>query len=123
MGGDAGRWALLWVPFLGTLAAGNETGHPHDGFGGDDLLSRLGRTAWDSLEGWLGPQSLRLVAEVSDDPPHTHLPRATPGDLAAAGSRGRFVPPPALPAEPLRHPLARLLGDLGGLDRALRAPG
>ncbi|NWR67259.1 TM109 protein, partial [Bucorvus abyssinicus] len=30
---------------------------------GDDLLSRLGQTAWNSLEGWLGPQPLRLVAE------------------------------------------------------------
>ncbi|NXJ85981.1 TM109 protein, partial [Trogon melanurus] len=29
----------------------------------DDLLSRLGRAAWDTLESWLGPQPLRLVAE------------------------------------------------------------
>ncbi|NWI83125.1 TM109 protein, partial [Dryoscopus gambensis] len=29
----------------------------------DDLLLWLGRSAWDTLEGWLGPQPLRLVAE------------------------------------------------------------
>ncbi|NXW89504.1 TM109 protein, partial [Alopecoenas beccarii] len=29
----------------------------------DDLLSRLGRAAWDTLESWVGPQPLRLVAE------------------------------------------------------------
>ncbi|NWI92245.1 TM109 protein, partial [Pitta sordida] len=29
----------------------------------DDLLSRLGRASWDTLEGWLGPQPLRVVAE------------------------------------------------------------
>ncbi|NXL54266.1 TM109 protein, partial [Podilymbus podiceps] len=29
----------------------------------DDLLSRLGRAAWEALESWLGPQPLRLVAE------------------------------------------------------------
>ncbi|NWH53914.1 TM109 protein, partial [Fregata magnificens] len=29
----------------------------------DDLLSRLGRAAWEALESWVGPQPLRLVAE------------------------------------------------------------
>ncbi|KAF1585587.1 hypothetical protein FQV11_0012084, partial [Eudyptes moseleyi] len=29
----------------------------------DDLLSRLGRTSWEALESWVGPQALRLVAE------------------------------------------------------------
>ncbi|XP_075569511.1 voltage-gated monoatomic cation channel TMEM109 [Pelecanus crispus] len=68
MGGDAGRWALLavllWVPFLG--AAGDRAEDGQDGFWGaasDDLLSQLGRAAWESLESWLGPQPLRLVAE------------------------------------------------------------
>ncbi|NWZ74344.1 TM109 protein, partial [Acrocephalus arundinaceus] len=29
----------------------------------DDLLLRLGRSTWDTLEGWVGPQPLRMVAE------------------------------------------------------------
>ncbi|NXN95066.1 TM109 protein, partial [Rhinopomastus cyanomelas] len=29
----------------------------------NDLLSRLGRAAWDTLENWVGSQSLQLVAE------------------------------------------------------------
>ncbi|NXH21490.1 TM109 protein, partial [Bucco capensis] len=29
----------------------------------DDLLSRLGRAAWETLESWLGSQPLQLVAE------------------------------------------------------------
>ncbi|NXW71910.1 TM109 protein, partial [Hirundo rustica] len=29
----------------------------------DDLLLRLGRSAWDTLESWVGPQPLRMVAE------------------------------------------------------------
>ncbi|NXS50528.1 TM109 protein, partial [Balaeniceps rex] len=29
----------------------------------DDLLSQLGRAAWEGLESWVGPQPLRLVAE------------------------------------------------------------
>ncbi|NXW09527.1 TM109 protein, partial [Fregetta grallaria] len=29
----------------------------------DDLLSRLGRAAWEALENWVGSQPLRLVAE------------------------------------------------------------
>ncbi|NXG10674.1 TM109 protein, partial [Sakesphorus luctuosus] len=29
----------------------------------DDLLSRLGKSSWNTLEGWLGPQPLRMVAE------------------------------------------------------------
>ncbi|NXS23858.1 TM109 protein, partial [Mystacornis crossleyi] len=29
----------------------------------DDLLLRLGRSTWDTLENWVGPQPLRLVAE------------------------------------------------------------
>ena len=72
MGGDAGHRALLtvllWTPFLGGLAGdGAEDGR--DGFRGraaaaNDLLSQLGRAAWETLENWVGPQSLRLVAEV-----------------------------------------------------------
>ncbi|NWR38938.1 TM109 protein, partial [Tachuris rubrigastra] len=29
----------------------------------DDLLSRLGKASWDTLEGWLGPQLLQMMAE------------------------------------------------------------
>ncbi|NWW73972.1 TM109 protein, partial [Climacteris rufus] len=29
----------------------------------DDLLLRLGRATWDTLESWVGPQPLRMVAE------------------------------------------------------------
>ncbi|NXP16597.1 TM109 protein, partial [Scytalopus superciliaris] len=29
----------------------------------DDLLSRLGKASWNTLEGWVGPQPLRMVAE------------------------------------------------------------
>ncbi|NWV45832.1 TM109 protein, partial [Daphoenositta chrysoptera] len=29
----------------------------------DDLLRRLGRSMWDTLENWVGPQPLRMVAE------------------------------------------------------------
>ncbi|NXX18306.1 TM109 protein, partial [Podargus strigoides] len=29
----------------------------------DDILSQLGRATWETLESWLGPQPLRLVAE------------------------------------------------------------
>ncbi|NXV04419.1 TM109 protein, partial [Cettia cetti] len=29
----------------------------------DDVLLRLGRSTWDTLEGWVGPQPLRVVAE------------------------------------------------------------
>ncbi|KAM6134143.1 voltage-gated monoatomic cation channel TMEM109 [Phoenicopterus ruber ruber] len=71
MGGEGGRRALLavllWAPFLG--AAGDRAEEDgRDGFRGraaaaDDLLSRLGRGAWEALESWLGPQPLRLVAE------------------------------------------------------------
>ncbi|XP_059681980.1 transmembrane protein 109 [Gavia stellata] len=71
MGDDLGCRALLavllWAPFLGG-AAGDRAEDGQDGFPGraaaaDDLLSRLGRTAWEALESWLGPQPLRLVAE------------------------------------------------------------
>uniref|UniRef100_A0A663EYP6 Transmembrane protein 132A n=1 Tax=Aquila chrysaetos chrysaetos TaxID=223781 RepID=A0A663EYP6_AQUCH len=73
MGGDVGRRALLAVllciPFLG-VTAGDRAGDGQDGFrgpaaadGADDLLSRLGRAAWATLESWVGPQPLRLVAE------------------------------------------------------------
>ncbi|NWS21375.1 TM109 protein, partial [Pachyramphus minor] len=29
----------------------------------DDLLSRLGKASWDTLEGWVGHQTLQMVAE------------------------------------------------------------
>ncbi|NWR95472.1 TM109 protein, partial [Furnarius figulus] len=29
----------------------------------DDLLSRLGKASWNTLEGWVGPQPLQMVAE------------------------------------------------------------
>ncbi|KAM9606144.1 voltage-gated monoatomic cation channel TMEM109 isoform 2-T2 [Morphnus guianensis] len=77
MGGDVGCRALLavllWIPFLG-VTAGDRGEDGRDGFRGstadaaaaaaaDDLLSRLGRAAWATLESWVGPQPLRLVAE------------------------------------------------------------
>ncbi|KAM9278171.1 voltage-gated monoatomic cation channel TMEM109 [Morus bassanus] len=72
MGDDVGRRALLavllWVPILGVTAVGDRVEDSRDGFLGhataaDDLLSRLGRTAWETLESWVGSQPLRLVAE------------------------------------------------------------
>ncbi|KAM9266932.1 voltage-gated monoatomic cation channel TMEM109 [Cariama cristata] len=71
MGGDAGcrtlLAVLLWAPFLGRTA-GERMDDGQDGFrdraaAADDLLSRLGRTAGEALESWVGPQPLRLVAE------------------------------------------------------------
>lgn len=74
MGGDTGGsrallgaalLALPWAPSLAAVAAG---GGP-EGFGShavtatDDLLWRLGHAAWARLEGWLGPEPLRLLAE------------------------------------------------------------
>lgn len=67
-----GHWALLalllWIPFLmGSAGDGAKDGQ--EGFRGhatvsDDLLLRMGRTTWDTLENWVGPQLLRMVAEV-----------------------------------------------------------
>ncbi|KAM7035236.1 voltage-gated monoatomic cation channel TMEM109 [Acridotheres tristis] len=66
-----GHWALLalllWIPFLmGSAGDGAKDGQ--EGFRGhatvsDDLLLRMGRTTWDTLENWVGPQLLRMVAE------------------------------------------------------------
>lgn len=71
MEGESGRRALLavllWAPFLGGTAGDRAEDGRDDGFrgvtAGDDLLSRLGRAAWEAGESWLGPQPLRLVAE------------------------------------------------------------
>ncbi|XP_014734243.1 PREDICTED: transmembrane protein 109 [Sturnus vulgaris] len=58
---------LLWIPFLmGSAGDGAKDGQ--EGFQGhatvsDDLLLRMGRTTWDTLENWVGPQFLRMVAE------------------------------------------------------------
>lgn len=58
---------LLWIPFLmGSAGDGAKDGQ--EGFQGhatisDDLLLRMGRTTWDTLENWVGPQLLRMVAE------------------------------------------------------------
>ncbi|XP_027751363.1 transmembrane protein 109 [Empidonax traillii] len=60
---------LLWALFLvGSAADGAKDGP--EGFQGhagtatmDDLLSRLGKASWDTLEGWVGPQPLQMVAE------------------------------------------------------------
>ncbi|XP_075283224.1 voltage-gated monoatomic cation channel TMEM109 [Opisthocomus hoazin] len=62
MGGR--RWALLALllctPFPGARGAEDpRAGSP----GRRDPLSELGRAAWETLESWLGPQPLRLVAE------------------------------------------------------------
>ncbi|KAM4899372.1 voltage-gated monoatomic cation channel TMEM109 isoform 1-T1 [Sylvia borin] len=71
MGSAVGHWALLavllWIPFLmGSAGDGAKDGQ--EGFRGhattsDDLLLRLGRSTWDTLESWVGPQPLRMVAE------------------------------------------------------------
>lgn len=67
MGGDTGRRALLaallWVPVLGVTAGDSQHAFEGPSAVPDDLLSRLGRAAWDTLESWVGPQPLRLVAE------------------------------------------------------------
>ncbi|XP_068004324.1 voltage-gated monoatomic cation channel TMEM109 [Melanerpes formicivorus] len=61
---------LLWLPVLGVVAAqedGQDKFHGQGKFRGhataDDLLTRLGRAAWDTLESWVGSQALHLVAE------------------------------------------------------------
>lgn len=71
MGSAVGHQALLalllWIPFLmGSAGDGAKDGQ--EGFRGhaatsDDLLLRLGRSVWDTLENWVGPQPLRMVAE------------------------------------------------------------
>uniref|UniRef100_A0A803V3M8 Transmembrane protein 109 n=1 Tax=Ficedula albicollis TaxID=59894 RepID=A0A803V3M8_FICAL len=71
MGSAMGHWALLalllWIPFLmGSGGDGAKDGQ--EGFRGhaatsDDLLLRMGRTTWDTLENWVGPQLLQMVAE------------------------------------------------------------
>ncbi|XP_074951300.1 voltage-gated monoatomic cation channel TMEM109 [Phalacrocorax aristotelis] len=70
MGDDVGRRALLavllWVPMLGVMAAEDKVEDGQDGFLGraaDDVLLRFGRTAWETLESWVGPQPLQLVTE------------------------------------------------------------
>lgn len=72
MGSAVGHQALLalllWIPFLmGSVGDGAKDGQ--EGFRGhaatsDDLLLRLARSTWDTLEDWVGPQPLRMVAEV-----------------------------------------------------------
>ncbi|XP_064281867.1 voltage-gated monoatomic cation channel TMEM109 isoform X3 [Passer domesticus] len=72
MGSAVGHGALLalllWIPFLmGSAGDGAKDGQ--EGFRGhastasDDLLLRLGRSTWDTLENWVGQQPLRMVAE------------------------------------------------------------
>ncbi|XP_058691013.1 transmembrane protein 109 [Poecile atricapillus] len=71
MGSAVGHWALLalllWIPFLmGSAGDGAKDGQ--EGFQGhattsDDMLLRLGKSTWDTLENWVGPQPLRMVAE------------------------------------------------------------
>lgn len=67
MGRQALLALLLWIPFLmGSVGDGAKDGqegfrrHPATS---DDVLLQLGRTTWDTLENWLGPQPLRMVAE------------------------------------------------------------
>ncbi|XP_017584136.1 PREDICTED: transmembrane protein 109 [Corvus brachyrhynchos] len=71
MGSAVGHQALLalllWIPFL-MASAGDGGKDGQEGVRGhaatsDDLLLRLGRSAWDTLENWVGPQPLRMVAE------------------------------------------------------------
>ncbi|XP_041901149.1 transmembrane protein 109-like isoform X1 [Corvus kubaryi] len=67
MGHQALLALLLWIPFL-MASAGDGGKDGQEGVRGhaatsDDLLLRLGRSAWDTLENWVGPQPLRMVAE------------------------------------------------------------
>ncbi|KAM6321739.1 voltage-gated monoatomic cation channel TMEM109 [Podargus strigoides] len=70
MEGDLGRWTLLamllCVPFFGVTLGDGDTEDGSEGratAAADDILSQLGRATWETLESWLGPQPLRLVAE------------------------------------------------------------
>lgn len=72
MASAVGHWVLLalllWIPFL-MRSAGDGAKDGQEGSRGhattsDDLLLRLGRSTWDTLESWVGPQPLRMVAEV-----------------------------------------------------------
>lgn len=84
----------------------------------DESLWQLGRTAWASLEGCLGAEPLRLLAEVS-------------GGGAGGGARGgevcRRAPHgptrPFLFAEPAGCAVAHRLGRLIGPGRAERRSG
>ncbi|XP_041572437.2 voltage-gated monoatomic cation channel TMEM109 [Taeniopygia guttata] len=71
MGSAVGHRALLalllWIPFL-MESAGDGAKDGQEGFRGhvttsDDLLLRLGRSTWDTLESWVGRQPLQMVAE------------------------------------------------------------
>nr|XP_030129427.3 transmembrane protein 109 isoform X3 [Taeniopygia guttata] len=71
MGSAVGHQALLalllWIPFL-MESAGDGAKDGQQGFRGhvttsDDLLLRLGRSTWDTLESWVGRQPLQMVAE------------------------------------------------------------
>ncbi|RLV97234.1 hypothetical protein DV515_00012044 [Chloebia gouldiae] len=71
MGSAVGYWALLalllWIPFL-MGSVGDGAKDDQEGFRGhittsDDLLLRLGRSTWDTLESWVGRQPLQMVAE------------------------------------------------------------
>lgn len=107
MEGESGRRALLavllWAPFLGGTAGDGAEDGRDDGFrgvtAGDDLLSRLGRAAWEAGESWLGPQPLRLVAEVRSWP---HGVSGVPCSDMAGGGGGGCVSVRPLPESP--HP-------------------
>lgn len=113
---------LLWIPFLmGSAGDGAKDGQ--EGFRGhtttsDDLLLRLGRSTWDTLESWVGHQPLQMVAEVGSQFPNL------PWSSLWRGT-GHFPTPfsPSFPAEPLHHPLDRFLWDLSSPEHTLWDPG
>lgn len=129
MGGDTGgSRALLgaallplpWAPSLGAVADG---GGP-ESFGSppvpaSDPLWRLGHAAWAVLEGWLGPEPLRLLAEVSPTP----LFWGVMGTSGGASLPPAPEHPPYPPAGPGRRALARLLHHLGRPGGAQHPPG
>ncbi|NWW63182.1 TM109 protein, partial [Ifrita kowaldi] len=85
----------------------------------DDLLRRLGRSTWDTLENWVGPQPLRMVAEsfsatlwvVSSgiSVALTTLCGILGDLLAAAGINGKWDSPHGTPPAPI--PSARAAAD------------
>ncbi|XP_068541568.1 transmembrane protein 132A isoform X2 [Anas acuta] len=150
MGGDAGgSRALLgaallplpWAPSLGAAAAGGgpESFVPPP-VPSTDPLWRLGHAAWATLEGWLGPEPLRLLAEglaavlwlvSSAISAGLAVLSTVAGDILSAcglGASGDWAPPEPvfLPAElevlavPEHYRLQRADGDLA-TNTSLRA--
>uniref|UniRef100_A0A8C9N4A6 Transmembrane protein 109 n=1 Tax=Serinus canaria TaxID=9135 RepID=A0A8C9N4A6_SERCA len=132
MGSALGHWALLalllWIPFLmGSVGDGAKDGQ--EGFRGrattsDDLLLRLGRSTWDTLENWVGHQPLQMVAEVGSQFPNPPWSFFSP-DHTLWDPGGSLDPVPRSPAGPMAAlvgswVLARLRGLLLPLLRGMK---